>query len=151
MADSSEGVIVFATLALLRKAVEKVLFDFVEACETLSGSVCEEVKHVDIGDTIIFKENMDVMPAEIIAAKIGNDQWYLMSTTELPKSGFPTTQDAMRVVAAEAKKLKLIKDFLRKEAGNYVVKEVQEWKPDKLADADTIIKIIGDATKRYGH
>ncbi|MFW9920993.1 MAG: hypothetical protein ACFFED_15440 [Candidatus Thorarchaeota archaeon] len=151
MPDSSEGIIVFATLDILRKAVGRVLFDFNETCEKVTGTVCEEVTHVDVGDTIVFKENMDVMPAEIIAAKIGNDQWYVMSTTELPKSGYPTTQDAMRVAAAESKKLNIIKDFLRKEAGNYVVKEVQEWKPDKLADADRIIKIIGEAAKRYGH
>lgn len=151
MTDSSEGVIVFATLDVLRKAVERVLLDYGEVCETLSGTSCKEISHVDVGDTIVFRENMDVMPAVIIAAKIGVDQWYVLSTTILPKSGFPTTQDAMRVAAAESKKLNLIKEFLKKEAGNYVIKEVQEWQPDKLSDADTILKIIGDTTKRYGH
>ena len=134
-----------------KKAVEKVLFDFNEICETMTGTVCEVITDVNVGDSIIFKENIGVMPAEIIAAKIGTDQWYVMSTTELPESGFPSTQDAMRVAAAEAKKLNIIKEFLRKEAGNYIVKDVQEWKPDKLADADKILRIIGDASKRYGH
>ncbi len=151
MTDTGEGIIVFGTLDILRKAVGRVLFDFNESCESNKGTICEKVASVEVGDTIVFKENMDVMPAEIVAAKIGHDQWYVMSTTQLPKSGFPTTQDAMRVVAAEAKKLKIIKEYLRKEAGNYVVKEVQEWKPDVLADADTILRIIHDATKRYGH
>ncbi len=151
MSYSGEGIIVYASLELLRKAVEKVLFDFKELCETLGGTVCEEVTSVAVGDTIVFMENIDNLPAEIIAAKIGDDQWYVMSTTKPPKSGFPTTQDAMRVVAAEAKKLKILKDYLAREAGNLIIKEVQQWQPDKLADADRILGIISSTEKRWRH
>jgi len=152
MPGSSEGIVVVASLELLKKAVERVLFEFIESCEDSDGTVCSPVESVDIGDTVIFKEDMDVMPAEIVAVKVGREQWYVMSTTELPKSGFPTTKDAMRVAAAEEKKLKILKDFLAKEAGIVtIITEVEEWVPDKREEADKLKAIIDNAAKRWLH
>jgi hypothetical protein len=151
MPDSGEGIVVVASLELLRKAVEKVLFEFVESCEAVGGSTRSPVDYVDIGDTVVFKEDMDLMPAEIVAVKIGEDQWYVMSTTELPATGFPTTKDAMRVAAAEAKKLHIMKDFLAKEVGNYIIKEVEEWVPDKREEADKLRAVIENAANRWLH
>ena len=94
---------------------------------------------------------MDVMPAEIVAIKIGKEQWLVISTTELPESGLPTTKDAMRVGTAEVKKLRIIKEFLAKEVGNYIIQEIEDWKPDKLADADKIKAIIRNGTKKWVH
>ncbi len=151
MPGSNEGIIVVASLELLKKAVERVLFEYVESCVTLGGTVCAPIETVDIGDTVVFKEDMDLLPAEIVAVKIGEDQWYVMSTTELPPTGFPTTKDAMRVAAAEEKKLQILKDFLAKEVGNYIIKEVQEWTPDKREEADKLRAIIDNAAKRWLH
>ncbi|MDF1540997.1 MAG: hypothetical protein P1Q69_19025, partial [Candidatus Thorarchaeota archaeon] len=99
----------------------------------------------------IFKEDMEIMPAEIVAVKVGKDQWYVMSTTELPPKGFPTTKDAMRVAAAEEKNLRILKNFLAKEAGNYIIKEVQEWIPHKREEADKLKAIIHNAAERWLH
>ena len=151
MPGSSEGIVVVASFELLKRAVERVLFEFKESCENYDGTVCSPVETVDIGDTVIFKEDMEVMPAEIIAVKVGRDQWYVMSTTELPTSGFPTTKDAMRVATAEQKNLRILKDFLAKEAGITVFKEVQEWVPDKREEADKLKAIIDNAAKRWLH
>ena len=106
---------------------------------------------MDIGGTIVFKEDLDLMPAEIVAVKIGEDQWYVMSTTEIPASGYPTTKDAMKVAAAEEKKQQIIKEFLAKEVGNYIIKEVEEWIPDKREEADRLRAIIETATNRWSH
>ncbi|MDF1539800.1 MAG: hypothetical protein P1Q69_12945, partial [Candidatus Thorarchaeota archaeon] len=76
MPGSNEGIVVVASLELLKKAVGKVLFEFVESCEDSSGTVHSPVGKVDIGDTVIFKEDMKIMPAEIVAVKVGKDQWY---------------------------------------------------------------------------
>ncbi len=146
-----EAIVVMADLDTLRKAVAKALFEYDEVLETLTLERKKSFDTVEIGETIIFKERMDLMPAEIVAVKIGEQQWLVISTTELPDTGFPTTQDAMRVVASEAKKLKLIKDFLAKEAGNYVVQDIQSWEPDKLADAEKIRAIISEAEKKWQH
>ncbi|MHA2423984.1 MAG: hypothetical protein ACXAEF_04305, partial [Candidatus Thorarchaeota archaeon] len=110
MPGSDEGIIVVASLELLKKAVEKVLFEYNVSCVTHGGSMRATIDTVEIGDSVVFKEDMDLMPAEIVAVKIGEDQWYVMSTTELPPTGFPTTKDAMRVAAAEEKKLRILKD-----------------------------------------
>lgn len=146
-----DGIVVIATLELLRKAAAKVLFEFTEIVETAMGNVSSEVKEVCIGDSVVFREKMDLMPAEIVAVKIGDEHWLVISTTEVPKSGWPTTKDAMRVAASEAKKLKRVKEFLAKEIGNYIIQHVEDWNPDKMADADKIRKIVKNAAKRWGH
>ncbi|MHA2425787.1 MAG: hypothetical protein ACXAEF_13430, partial [Candidatus Thorarchaeota archaeon] len=66
MPGSNEGIVVVASLELLKKAVERVLFEFIESCETLGGVVCSPIEKVDIGDTVVFKEDLDLMPAEIV-------------------------------------------------------------------------------------
>ncbi|MFW9910526.1 MAG: hypothetical protein ACFFEF_18370, partial [Candidatus Thorarchaeota archaeon] len=151
MPGSTEGIVVVASLELLRKAAGRVLFEFKEMQEKLGDVSTDKAADMKIGDTVIFKEDMDLLPAEIIAVKIGRDQWYVMSTTEIPETGYPTTKDAMRVAAAEERRLKLLKDFLAKEAGNLIVKEVQEWIPDKREEADNLRAIIENATRRWGH
>lgn len=148
---NDDGVIVVAPLDLLRRAVEKVLFEYTEMVENTFSELVAEPSEICIGDTIIFREKMDVMPAEIVAIKIGKEQWLVISTTELPESGLPTTKDAMRVGTAEVKKLRLIKEFLAKEVGNYIIQEIEDWKPDKLADADKIKAIIRNGTKKWVH
>ncbi len=151
MPGNNEGIIVVASFELLKKAVERVLFEYVEICETLDGDVSSPFDSIEIGDSIVFREDLDLMPAQIVAVKIGHDQWYVISTTELPKEGFPTTKDAMRVAAAEEKKLQIMRDFLAKEVGNYIIKEVQEWAPDVREEAEKLKAIMDMAAKRWLH
>lgn len=148
---ADDGIIVVASLDLLRRGAKKVLFEYSEIVENEYREIVVDPSEICIGDTIIFREKMDIMPAEIVAIKIGEQQWLVISTTELPESGLPTTKDAMRVGTAEEKKLRIIKDFLAKEVGNYIIQDVVDWKPDKLADADKIKKIVRNATKRWIH
>jgi len=148
------SVIVVASPNLLREAVKKVLFDCSVHVETLEGDKKFDFEDLRVGDTLVYRENLDHMPAEIIAVKIGEQQWFVISSTDMPESGYPTTKDAMKVAAAERKKLAIIKEHLAREAGNLIIENlenIESWQPDPRKDAHNIRKLIQDAKERWGH
>ncbi|TXT55298.1 MAG: hypothetical protein BAJATHORv1_40209 [Candidatus Thorarchaeota archaeon] len=147
---TEDGIIVRAELEHLRKAAELVLFEYDEIVEKRDGQRSSVIGTIETGDTLIFREDIDLFPAEIVAIKIWENLWYVISTSEIPPSGFPTTKDAMRAGEAEAKRLKRIKEFFEKDAG-IKTEDVTEWKPDKRADADRILGLISSATKKWVH
>jgi hypothetical protein len=153
---SHEGIIVETSLELLRKAVTRAIFEFKELCHSPSHGEIDIPGIIAIGETIIFREDMDLHPAEIVAVKIGeaeppNAIWYLISTSEMPPSGYPTSKDAMKAAAAEEKKLEILKAFFSKEAEVHGWSNLQEWQPDKRLDAGKIKSIIDEATKKWIH
>lgn len=153
---SAEGIIVEANLDLLRKAARRALFEFVEVFESVSGEIESYLGSVDLGQTIIFREDMDLYPAEIVAVKIADAEedksiWYIISTSEMPSTGYPTSKDAMRAAAAEEKKLEILKEFFGRDSECHEWSEVREWKPDKRYDAAQIRAIIERATKKWSH
>ncbi|MBD3406949.1 MAG: hypothetical protein GF411_12600 [Candidatus Lokiarchaeota archaeon] len=147
---NEEGIIVRAELEHLRKAAEKVLFEYEEILEKRDGQRGPVIGHVQTGDTIIFREDIDLFPAEIVAIKIWEDLWYIISTSEIPPSGFPTTKDAMRAGKAEERRLRMVREFFERDQG-IETEDVTEWKPDKRADADKILGLITSATKKWVH
>lgn len=153
--ELQEGIVLETSLDLLRKAAKRVLFEFTEAVVKKSGDRKPLSGDVELGDAVIFREDMDFLPGEIVAVKIStakgqNAMWYVMSTSEIPQSGFPTAKDAMRAAESEVKRLRILTEFLSREAG-VKVKDVHKWEPDRLADAGQVLAIIADAGKRYGH
>ncbi|NHJ14688.1 MAG: hypothetical protein EAX95_13495 [Candidatus Thorarchaeota archaeon] len=153
---SAEGIIVEAELDLLRKAAQRALFEFVEVYESASGEMESYRGRVQVGETIVFREDMDLYPAEIVAVKIADGEedisiWYIISTSNMPPTGYPTAKDAMRAAAAEEKKLEILKDFFAKESDRHKWSEVREWQPDKRFDAGQIRAIIEQATKKWIH
>ena len=156
IAITHEGIIVETSLAILRKAVARAIFEYKELCQSPINGDIDTPGKLDIGETIIFREDMDLHPAEIIAVKIGdaeppNSVWYLISTSEMPPSGYPTARDAMKAAAAEEKKLEILKAFFANEAECDGWCKVKEWDPDRRYDAAKIKNIIDKATKRWVH
>jgi hypothetical protein len=151
--ETDEGIVVEASLDLLRECTEKVLFEMTESVETKDGEFKTLFSSEDIqsGDSVIFREEMDICPAEIVAIKIWGDQWYVISTAECPPSGCPTTREAMRCAQAEAKRLKMLKKYLAAEAGEDHVLDLRSWNPERLADSTDAQKIIDNATRRWTH
>ena len=151
--ETDEGIVVEASLDLLRECAEKVLFEMTESLETKDGESKTLFSSHDIhsGDSVIFKEEMDICPAEIVAIKIWGDQWYVISTAECPPSGCPTTREAMRCAQAEAKRLKMLKKYLAAEAGEANVLDLRSWNPERLAASTDVQKIIDNATRRWTH
>jgi len=148
--SSEEGIIVQADLSMLRRGARKVLFEFVEYVDTGEGERRPLKGDVRFGEAVIFREDMDMLPAEIVAVRLQEDTWYVIVTSEVPKSGFPTAKDAMRAAASEDKKLRILKEFFQKQSG-IVVEETQSWKPDAVTDARVVLDVIADANKKYRH
>jgi hypothetical protein len=151
--ETDEGIIVEASLDLLRECVEKILFEMTEIVETKDGEIRTLFSSEDIqsGDSVIFKEEMDICPAQIVLIKIWGNQWYVISTAECPPSGCPTMREAMRCAQAEAKRLKMLKKYLAAEAGEANIFDLRSWYPEKLATTADAHKIIDNATKRWTH
>jgi hypothetical protein len=149
-ADSSNGIIVHADLKTLRKGAEKILLEFVEFIETLDGERRPLQEEVRFGEAVIFREDIDLLPAEIVAVRLEKDMWFIMTTSEVPKCGFPTAKDAMRAAASEEKKLGLLTSFFRKQSG-IEVEAVESFRPDYVADARRTLEVINEASRRYRH
>jgi hypothetical protein len=153
--DLREGIVIQASIDLLRKGARRALFEFKESLEKRTGEKRPVGDDIDVGDAVVFREDVDLLPGELVAVKIAGTKnaiptWYVMSTVEVPPSGFPTAKDASKASESEAKKLRILTEFLTKDAG-VKVNEVQKWEPDKLLDAAQVLAVMTEASKRYGH
>jgi hypothetical protein len=149
-AFSGEGIIVEASLDVMRKAVERVLFEFHEKVVTKDGKAGTDTENVGIGDSIIFEEKVHC-PARIVLTKISEDRWYVISTSDVPTGGYPSGVDAMRAAQAEEKKLRIIKEFLSKTKGVKKVEDVRSWEPDMRAEAADVLNIVKSANRKWSH
>ncbi|MBN2228572.1 MAG: hypothetical protein JW779_03190 [Candidatus Thorarchaeota archaeon] len=149
--NNDEGIIVQASLDILRKAAGKVLFEFNEMLVSFDGEEKSIEEEIGIGDTILFEEDISPCPAQIAVTKITEELWYIISTSEIPQGGYPSGRDAMRAAQAEEKRIQLFKDFLQKTAGVKKVEDVRNWQPDMRAEAADVLDIINTASRKWAH
>ena len=149
--DTSEGFIVEASLDVLRKAAEKVLFEFDEVYYDQTGEEQSSTEIMEPGDSVVFEEKIKHGPAQIVVTAIIRGLWYVISTSEMPQGGYGSGRDAMRAAQAEEKKERIVKEFLQREAGVKKVESVTDWKPDLHAEAKDVLGIINKASRRWTH
>jgi hypothetical protein len=148
---NAQGIVVEATIDLLRKAASQVLWEYTEIEETPRDEEKAFDGSIEKGEAIIFRENIDVCPAEIVAIKLGaKNLWYIISTSRCPPEKCATARESMKCAEAEEKRLRKIKTFFEGTVGAKVA-EVAKWEPDKLADAQDVLGIITNASQRYSH
>ncbi|UCE11220.1 MAG: hypothetical protein JSW61_04595 [Candidatus Thorarchaeota archaeon] len=146
-----DDTIVEATIEQLRKGVEKVLVHYTERIEGRSREEKEPGSEILIGDTIIFEEEIDFSPAQIVAIKVWNDVWFLISTSEHPPGGYPTTKDAVKAGQAEEKKLRVLVDYLTGNLAKELREDARDWKPDMRGEAKEILKMVKNGRERWEH
>jgi hypothetical protein len=149
--DTTQGIIVEASLELLTKAAEKVLFEYDEYRYNIDGEEQSFDEPMEPGDYIIFEEKIKNSPAQIVVVTIIRGLWYVISTSEMPPGGYVSGRDAMRAAEAEEKRERIFKEFLKKEKGVTKIEDICEWKPDVLADAQDVLGIINKASRRFVH
>lgn len=149
--SSDEGIVVEASRALLRKAAERALFEFNEMVVNATGEEMPPTAELDIGDSIVFEEDIQPLPAQVVAIKLDDEVWYVISTSEMPPGGYPTGRDATRAAQAEEKRLRILREFLTTKAGAEKVKDVRNWQPDMKAEAADVLSIIDSAKRRWVH
>jgi hypothetical protein len=144
-----EGIIVDTSLDILREGAKKVLFEFNEKVIDMNGEPREG--EIQSGDTVLFIENMPTCPARIVAVKIIRNFWYVNSTSETPKGGYPSGRDAMKAAEMDNQNLEILERFLIEKAGRDHVKDVEDWKPDFVSDAADIMGVLNRATRKWHH
>jgi len=148
---TEEGIIVEASLDILKKAIEKVLFEFDEEIITVDGHEKTIGDAINPGDSILYEEHIQPSPAQIVVTKIDENVWYVISTSEMPKGGYPSGRDAMKAAQAEEKRIRIIKEYLSKQKGVKKVEDVRNWQPDMRAEAADVLDIINSASIRWTH
>ena len=149
--NTSEGFIVEASLDLLRKAAEKVLFEFDEVFYDQTGEEQSPNEEMEPGDSVIFEEKIKNCPAQVVVTAIIRGLWYVISTSEMPQGGYGSGRDVMRAAKAEEKRERIVKEYLLKEAGSSKVEDVCDWKPDLRAEAANVLGIINKASRKWVH
>ena len=149
--NTSEGFIVEASLDLLRKAAEKVLFEFDEVFYDQTGEEKPSNEEMEPGDSVVFEEHIKNCPAQVVVTTIIRGLWYVISTSEMPQGGYGSGRGAMRAAQAEEKRERIIKEFLLKEAGVEKIEDVCDWKPDLRAEAANVLGIINKASRKWVH
>ncbi|MHA1771020.1 MAG: hypothetical protein ACTSYL_04190 [Candidatus Thorarchaeota archaeon] len=149
MQDIPEGgIIVESSVDDLEAAAGKLLVTFDTFVLTHDGCQRDYDGNIAIGESVVYRELIDLLPAELVCVNLGGGSWYLFVTYEVPESGFPTTRDAMKVAESEEKKMRILKDFLDKEQGAKIT-HVHEWVPDERVNARRILSIICDVESRF--
>ncbi len=149
--DAWNGVIVETTVEHLRYAAKEVLWDYKEIEETPPDIERPSDGVLVVGDALIFREDIDVCPAELIAIKLDvSNLWFVISSHNCPPEKCATAREAMKCAQSEDKRLRKFKQVISGTEGTKV-EEFGSWTPDKLADAQTILNLIEDASKRYSH
>ncbi len=149
--SSDEGIVVEASLNLLRKAAERALFEYNEMVVDAAGEELASGSALKTGDSVVFEEDIQPLPAQIVAILLDDGLWYMISTSEMPPGGYPTGRDATRAAQAEEKRLRILRDFLTNQAGADKVKDVRNWQPDMKAEAADVLSIIDSAKRRWVH
>lgn len=143
---NERGVVVQASLDALREAIKKALFDFHEELEESGEEVGDEV---DIGATVLFKEDFEVGPILIAATRVSDKMWHLISTSEILADALPTTRGSTRIAESERKKLRIIVKHLEHTEGEDAVYEPCEW-DSCLSHEGKALSTVARATKRWG-
>ncbi|MHA2141963.1 MAG: hypothetical protein ACXADC_09390 [Candidatus Thorarchaeota archaeon] len=141
-----EGIVVSATLEFVKKGAERVLTDFSTNIELQDGTVVEGEVTISEGDQLVFRENMDLCPAVIAATKLGEDLWYVVSTTICSEVKCDDIQ-AMKCARLESQNLKIFQNII-KDNGEWTW--VNEWRID-TSQHPSAQRIIDNATKRWTH
>ncbi|MFX1485447.1 MAG: hypothetical protein ACFFCP_19915 [Promethearchaeota archaeon] len=148
---TEEGIIVDTTLDVLRRAAKKVLYEYNESIIDMNGDPRASESEIQSGDTVLFIESIPTCPARIAAVKIIRDFWYVNTTSETPKGGYPSGRDAMKAANMDEQNLRIIENFLIQNAGRDKVKDVVDWKPDLRGEAVDVLGLVSRASKKWHH
>ncbi|MFX1579989.1 MAG: hypothetical protein ACFFBJ_10110 [Promethearchaeota archaeon] len=142
----NEGIVVEASQDSLRKCARRVLCEYAESLEIQDKSKQPNKMQIDEGDHIIFRENVKLCPALIVATKLSEDLWLVNTTVECS----PLKCDdrmAMKCSRLNSQNLRIFRDCISKD-GTTV--PVNTWRIDLVEDSK-IQMVIDRTTERWTH
>jgi hypothetical protein len=144
--SSDTGIVVEASRDLIRKGAERVLADFTMHVEGPDGGTYSKKESLDDGDSLVFKENIGFCPALVIATKLGQNLWFLMTSAECPETKCDDRQ-AMKCTRLNDQNLRILGDFV---APIEEAKVLAEWRSG-LSNPSKLENIIDRTTRRWTH
>jgi hypothetical protein len=144
-----EGIIVDTSIDVLREGAKRVLYEFSESILDMDGEPRKDESEIQSGDTVLFIENIPTCPARIVAVKIIRDFWYVNTTSETPKGGYPSGRDAMKAAEMDEQNLNILAQFLIEKEGRDHVRDVEDWRPDLKKEAVDVLGIVKQATRKW--
>ncbi len=144
--STDAGIVVEASRNLIRKGAERVLSDFTMRVEGPDGQRYAKKDKLNEGESIVFEENIGFCPALVIASKLGNNMWYLMTSSECPETKCDDRQ-AMKCARLNDQNLRILQDFVDPSEDARVL---TDWRTG-LSDPTKIGMIIDRTTRKWTH
>ncbi|MFW9800083.1 MAG: hypothetical protein ACFFD9_06585 [Candidatus Thorarchaeota archaeon] len=139
-----DGIVVKADLKLLREATTRVIHDYSEEWYGRDGASIPEKAEVSEGEQIVFRERIDVCPAIVVASKLGDELWYVVTSAECPDVRCDDHQ-AMKCARLVGQNLRIFQDAISRKAE---WEWVHEWRID-ATDHPRVQGIVDRATKKW--
>ncbi|MHA2602489.1 MAG: hypothetical protein AM324_010200 [Candidatus Thorarchaeota archaeon SMTZ1-83] len=143
---SGDGIVVNAKLADIKKAATRVIFDAAEEWYGVDGSRMSPKAELSEGEQIVFREKIDICPAVIVAAKLGDSLWYVVASAECPKVRCDEHQ-AMKCARLNEQNMRIFQDTISRDTDGEWAKE---WSIS-ASDHPRVQMIIDKASKRWTH
>ncbi|MFW9849986.1 MAG: hypothetical protein ACFFF4_12685 [Candidatus Thorarchaeota archaeon] len=144
--STDAGIVVEASRDLIRKAAQKVLSEFTMYVVGLDGNRYSKKETLEEGDTLVFEEEIGFCPALVIATKLGQDAWFLMTSSDCHETKCDDRQ-AMKCARLNDQNLRILRDFI---APNDKAKILGDWRSG-LSDPLKMEMIIDRTTERWTH
>ncbi|UCH05787.1 MAG: hypothetical protein JSW05_06375 [Candidatus Thorarchaeota archaeon] len=143
---SGDGIVVNADLAAIKKAAERVIFDPAEEWYGVHGERVSPKAELEEGEQIVFREKIDICPAVIVAAKLGDSLWYVVTSAECPDVKCDDDQ-AMKCVRLNEQNMRIFQDTIIRDTDGEWAKQ---WSIS-ASDHPRVQRIIDKASKRWTH
>ncbi|MHA2380097.1 MAG: hypothetical protein ACXADO_12455 [Candidatus Thorarchaeota archaeon] len=143
---SGDGIVVKAELAAIKQAAERVIHDPTEEWYGMDGTSISPKAELAEGEQIVFREKIDICPAVIVAAKLGANLWYVVTSAECPEVKCDDHQ-AMKCVRLIEQNLRIFQDTISRDTDGEWAKE---WSVS-ASDHPRVQRIIDKASRRWTH
>lgn len=144
--SNGSGVVVEASQDLVLDAAKRVISDFSMFVETLDGKQYTRKECIETGESLVFREEMDVCPAILIATMLNENMWYVMTTSECPPSKCDDRQ-MMKCLRLNDQNLRIFQDFIKPKEDAQII---TGWRTG-LAHEPDFEMIIDKVTRKWTH
>ncbi|MFX1416259.1 MAG: hypothetical protein ACFFC0_05575 [Promethearchaeota archaeon] len=143
---SGDGIVVNAELAVIKQAANRVIHDPAEEWYGVDGTRISPKASLAEGEQIVFREKIDICPAVIVAAKLGDSLWYVVTSAECPEVRCDEHQ-AMKCVRLNEQNMRILQDTItRNKDGEWA----KEWSIS-ASDHPRVQRIIDRASEKWTH
>ncbi len=144
--SNGSGVVVKASQNLVFEAAKRVISDFSLSVEALDGKQYTGKESIETGESLVFREEMDICPAILVATMLSENMWYVMATSECPPSKCDDRQ-MMKCLRLNDQNLRIFQDFIKPKQGAQII---TGWRTG-LAHEPDFEMIIDKVTSRWTH